>query len=200
MDRGTSTTSLRDIRDRPGPDVYGAAHSNPPGPWCGVRRTAGASALRHEPAPHARPGTARFRAGKKRVRRHARDPAGAGDAFRARNPLDANAFPCGVVPPPRSNPDRFCLTMSRYISLCLALSHFASRFVSLGISLCLTLSRFISAFPAKKQACLSEIRSRHSRVFIICSIGGGREHGRQGGIARRVAEALIGVWLACGTL
>ena len=63
-----------------------------------------------------------------------------------------------------------------------------SRFVSLRVSLCLTsrlaLSRFVSeylGFSGNERPAQSEMRCRHSRVFIMLRRGGG--HGRQGGIA-----------------
>ena len=81
--------------------------------------------------------------------------------------------------PIRTNSVSLCLALSRYISLCLtsrlALSHLASRFVSeyLGIS------RNISAFPANKQSCLTDIRRRHSRLFIIRSMRNGEAGARR---------------------
>ncbi len=72
----------------------------------------------------------------------------------------------------------------------------AARFVvSHLVSACLGLSRLISAylgFFGKKSWRTSEIRRRHSRMFVICSAWGGHAYGRQGSIARCVAEARRG--------
>ena len=72
-------------------------------------------------------------------------------------------------------PVLLCLTLSRLVSPCLGLS------------------RIISANWPKKPCCLSEIRRRHSRVFVVCSIAGGDGYGGQGGIARARAFGRAGL-------
>ena len=132
------------------------------GPWCGAPRGASESALRHEPAPLARPRTAHLRRKKTRPQPRAR-PCRRWRRFPRSQPVGHKRFSMRRRP---AAPVQFGPILSRYISLYLALSHFASRFVSLGISLCLGLSRLVSP---DNWSCLSEMRRRRSRVFNICS-------------------------------
>ncbi len=123
-----------------------------PGPWCGARRTPGASAWRHETLRHertallpARPRTVLLRARKNCNCVCVRGPAGAGGVLRARNPLGENDFLCRHGPPPRSVLSRLVSLYLTFISVYLALSHFV---VSPCLTSRLALSRFVSRIPA----------------------------------------------------